>query len=100
MEISLSDAINSDGTTQFAVWLEQRTRGLVRDAGVEIIDGRLIVHGTTGSQHVREVATLALAVLLGEVRTSRIEIRLERAEVTQPAEAPRHSQGGTSCTRL
>ena len=84
MEESLCEQSVSELQTQLGTWLEQRTGGLVRNARVEVIEGRLIVHGFTESEHIREVMTLALAVLLGAIRAHRWEIRVERLEVVQP----------------
>ena len=85
MEDALCEQSVSEFQSHVATWVEHRTAGLVRNARVELIEGRLIVHGSTESEHVREVATLTLAVLLGEIRANRLDIRVERVEVMQPA---------------
>ncbi len=51
-------------------WIDQRTAGRVHGLRVEINAKRFIVHGYTGSYHVRQ---LALAATLESLEASQIE---------------------------
>ena len=88
MENSAPKEIEADRLKELEAWIEQRTEGLIRNVSVELNDGRLIVHGHTESQQVRAVATLALVVLLGAVRTNRVELCVDRVEAKEPLEDP------------
>src|SRR5262245_35125528 len=78
----------AEGLKRLEAWMEQRTEGLRRHVSVEMNDGGLIVHGTTEWPAVRDVASLALFVLLGAVQTSRVELCVERVEGTAPVGNP------------
>ncbi len=51
-------------------WIDQRTGGRVHGLRVEMLADRFIVHGYTGSYHVRQ---LALAATLESLEASQIE---------------------------
>jgi len=52
-------------------WIDGRTGGRVRNLRVESIDGRVIVHGCSGTYHVRQ---LALAAVLEAIEASQSKL--------------------------
>ena len=88
MENSSSNVTEADRMKKLEALIEQRTQGLIRNVSVDMNDGRLVVRGTTEWPSVRDVATLALVVLLGAVRTNRVALCVERVEAKKPVEDP------------
>ena len=58
--------------------IERQTGGRVHGLRVETIDGRVIVHGCSGSYHVRQ---LALAAVLAAFESSEFEPRKVQLDI-------------------
>ena len=61
--------------------IAMRTGGRVRDLRVETIDGRIVVHGRSGSHHVKQLALAAVqeAFAASESQSERVELDIEVA---------------------
>ena len=60
MENSISALPAADLNVLLERWIEQRTGGRVHCLRVELTGGQVVIHGYTGSYHVRQLALAAV----------------------------------------